>query len=89
MQWPDATRDLFPNNPVWGLSPVEVANKILLDPIPYQMWFLRDLMVLFALSPLFMFLIRRVGAWVLLPAAITWWFGIGSITLRTSSSTVE
>ncbi|MCB0765801.1 MAG: acyltransferase [Flavobacteriales bacterium] len=85
MQWPDATRDLFPNNPVWGLSPVEVANKILLDPIPYQMWFLRDLMVLFALSPLFMFLIRRVGAWVLLPAAITWWFEIDLVVLANES----
>ncbi|HPF90665.1 MAG TPA: acyltransferase [Flavobacteriales bacterium] len=85
MQWPASMRGLFPNNPVWGLSAVQVLNKILLDPIPYQLWFLRDLMVLFALSPLFIFLIPRVGAWVLLPAAITWWFEIDLVVLANES----
>lgn len=85
MQWPSSMRSLFPNNPVWGLSALQVFDKILLDPIPYQLWFLRDLMVLFALSPVFMVLIRRIGAWTLLPAAITWWFEIDLVVLANES----
>jgi len=87
MQWPQATRGLFPNNPVWGLRAVDVLRKILLDPIPYQLWFLRDLMVLFALSPLFLILIRWFGAWVLLPAAVCWWWDIDPVIVRTGSIT--
>ena len=72
MQWPETTRALFPHNQVWGLSAVGVMRKILIDPIPYQLWFLRDLMVLFALTPLIQWCIKRVGAWVLVPPFFCW-----------------
>lgn len=72
LQWPQTTRSLFPHNQVWGLPFSGVVGKILFDPIPYQLWFLRDLMVLFALSPLIMWCIRRVGAWVLVPPLLCW-----------------
>lgn len=72
MQWPETTRSLFPHNQVWGLTVGGVARKILFDPIPYQLWFLRDLMVLFALAPLFRWCIERFGAFVLLPPLAYW-----------------
>lgn len=76
MQWPSFTRHYFEHNLVWEMSFAELMRKFLLDPIPYQLWFLRDLLVLFALSPIFLWLIRRTGFWVLIPAYLTWFFEV-------------
>jgi len=85
MQWPASMRDFFPNNQVWGLSPLEVLRKILFDPIPYQLWFLRDLMVLFVLSPLIQKAVRTLGIVALVPALLTWLFEIDLVVLGNES----
>lgn len=85
LQWPEAMRPLFPHNHVWGLSFHGVLRKLLLDPIPYQLWFLRDLMVLFALSPLIHACIRRAGAWVLVPPLLAWLFEVDLVILADES----
>ena len=41
------------------------------NPIAYQLWFLRDLMVLFLLAPLFYFLLRGRLGWVLIALFIS------------------
>lgn len=82
MQLPAGTRGFFQNNLVWQLSPVQVLGKILIDPIPYQLWFLRDLMVLFMLGPLFMPVVRTLGAWALLPPLLAWFLEVDLIILQ-------
>ena len=42
----------------------ELARIWLFDPIPYQLWFLRDLWLMVVVSPLLLPLLRRFGAWV-------------------------
>jgi len=48
----------------------------LFDPIAYQLWFLRDLIVLVWLSPLLLALLRAAGPLALLPLAVTSFLGI-------------
>lgn len=85
MQWPETMRAFFPNNQVWGLSPVQLLEKILVDPIPYQLWFLRDLMILFALTPLIQYVVRRVGILAILPPTLTWLFEVDLVILDNGS----
>lgn len=85
LQWPSAWRAFFPHNPVWGLSPMEVLEKVLINPIPYQLWFLRDLMVLFALAPLIFHTLRWLGIWTLAIPFITWSLEVDLVILANES----
>ncbi len=40
------------------------------DPIPYQLWFLRDLYVMALLSPLLLWLLRRFATWTVAALAV-------------------
>ena len=39
----------------------EIALSLMFDPVPYQLWFLRDLWVMVLLSPLLRWLLQRFG----------------------------
>lgn len=47
-------------------------NIIFVNPIPYQLWFLRDLIILMILSPLIYFLVKRTGLFFLFFLSIFW-----------------
>lgn len=85
LQWPTTWRAFFPHNPVWGLSPVELLDKLLVHPIPYQLWFLRDLMVLFMLAPVIFHALRWLGVWTLAFPFITWCLEVDLIILANES----
>lgn len=46
--------------------------KIFVNPIPYQLWFIRDLMLIVLISPLLQFCLQRFGKLTLLFAFILW-----------------
>jgi surface polysaccharide O-acyltransferase-like enzyme len=50
----------------------EILKTWLLHPLPYQLWFLRDLMALVLLSPALYYLIKYLKAYILLLAFIPW-----------------
>ena len=66
--------NFFRNEPVKNFTPAKLADTIFLNPIPYQLWFIKSLLILVLLSPLIYFLTRYLRiAWVVL-AAILWYF---------------
>lgn len=81
MQWPMATRAYFTHTQVYTLSIPELLYKILFDPVAYQLWFLRDLMVVFTLSPIILPLIRKFGAWAMLPPMLLWILEVDLVVL--------
>jgi surface polysaccharide O-acyltransferase-like enzyme len=48
----------------------EIALSLMFDPVPYQLWFLRDLWVMVLLSPLLRWLLQRFGFWVVVMLAV-------------------
>lgn len=66
-------KPFFTNRIIQDLQATELLKTLLLNPIPYQLWFLRDLMVLVLLSPAIWLVVRffKEGFILLLLAA---WF---------------
>jgi surface polysaccharide O-acyltransferase-like enzyme len=50
--------------------------RLFIIPVPYQLWFIRDLMLLVLLSPVLNYLLENGKAWLLLPM-VAGWFCIG------------
>lgn len=53
-------------------STVKLLNTLFLNPIPYQLWFLRDLIVLVAIAPLIYWILKYSGTMVILLLFIIW-----------------
>jgi len=45
---------------------------IFVYPIPYQLWFIRDLMILVILSPLLYLMLKNLKVWIFIPIVIFW-----------------
>ncbi len=56
-----------PERVISNLTAADLLKRWMLNPIPYQLWFLRDLIVMVAISPVIYVLIRRFGLCVMLP----------------------
>jgi len=65
---------------VTNLSIDEIFRRILLDPIPYQLWFVRDLMLLVIISPLIYSLIKY-GKVLFLSILIIAWMQLFSLVV--------
>ncbi len=69
----------FSNNLVTSYSVSELVSTWLLNPIPYQLWFLRDLMMLVLLAPLLYYLVKFLGIFALPLFMVTWFMEIDFI----------
>ncbi|MGV3588284.1 MAG: acyltransferase family protein [Adhaeribacter sp.] len=66
--------NFFRNEPVKNFSAAKLADTLLLNPVPYQLWFIKSLLVLVILSPVIYFLIKYLKfGWIVL-AALLWFF---------------
>ncbi|MEZ4853130.1 acyltransferase family protein [Flavobacterium sp.] len=54
------TQSFFTNKSISEYSISDWADKLLFNPIPYQLWFLRDLFLLVILSPIIVFILTKV-----------------------------
>jgi len=63
----------------------EFLIKIFITPIPLQLWFLRDLILLTLLSPVIYWLIRNIRILFLLILFFVWFFDLNYIVLESSS----
>ena len=61
-----------PDKIVANWSPLQFLYKLIIDPLPYQFFFLRTLIALFALTPIIYWLVNRFGIVTLLVAATFW-----------------
>jgi len=53
---------------------LEFSNKLFINPIPGQLWFIRDLYIFVLLSPLFYWLLSRIRGGLLLGLFCIWFF---------------
>lgn len=65
-------RPHFTNHIIADFSVSQLLVTLLVDPIPYQLWFLRDLIVLAFFSPLIWFLVRYMKAKFIVLALAAW-----------------
>jgi surface polysaccharide O-acyltransferase-like enzyme len=70
----------FPNRIIRDMSSEQLLTTLILHPIPYQLWFLRDLMMLALVAPAVWLLVKYLQENFLALLAITWFadldFGI-------------
>lgn len=52
------------------------ASATVGDPVYFPFWFIRDAMVLFLMSPVILFLLKKTRGWILLPL-FAWWLAAG------------
>ena len=55
-------------------SATELMETIFFNPIPYQFWFIRDLIILTILSPILFWLLRYFKIWLPLFLSIFWFY---------------
>jgi surface polysaccharide O-acyltransferase-like enzyme len=63
----------------------KLLNTIFINPIPYQLWFLRDLMILVILSPVIYYLVKNLKWFVILLFSVIWFSGISLVVISTES----
>lgn len=63
----------------------EWINAIFNEPIPYQLWFLKDLIVMVILSPIIYFLVKNLKALFLFVIFCSWIFNQNSIFLTSEA----
>lgn len=63
----------FTNKLIINYTFTDFINTLVYKPIPYQLWFMRDLMVLVVLSPIILFLIKKIKL-IFLGIMLFFWF---------------
>lgn len=54
----------------------KMLNAIFLNPIPYQLWFIRDLIIFTILSPLIYFFVSRISYFSIIFLLFLWFFNV-------------
>lgn len=72
MQSIPQSQAFFTKKLIKNYSSTDWFNVIFVDIIPYQLWFLRDLIVMVFLSPIIYFLVKRLNYFYLLILSIFW-----------------
>jgi len=63
----------------------KIVDAILINPIPYQLWFLKDLFVLVCLTPIIYILIKYLRIYIVVALVIIWVLGYGIFIIYTKS----
>jgi surface polysaccharide O-acyltransferase-like enzyme len=63
----------FTNKLIINYTYTDFINTLVYRPIPYQLWFMRDLMILVVLSPIILFLIKKIKL-IFLGIILVFWF---------------
>lgn len=62
----------FTNKHIVDYTVSEFISTVFINPIPYQLWFLRDLMILVVLSPFLFYLIKKFSYFILVVFMAAW-----------------
>jgi surface polysaccharide O-acyltransferase-like enzyme len=63
---------LFTNKNILDYTIYEFISSVITNPIPYQLWFLRDLMVLVVLSPILFYLLKKFRYFTIVVFMVAW-----------------
>lgn len=70
----------------WPLTPMAIFTHLTIDPIQYQFWFLRDLIVLVIISPLIKAISKHLSLPIITILTVLWfWLGDQSFVVRIDS----
>ncbi|MDR7129959.1 hypothetical protein J2X69_002305 [Algoriphagus sp. 4150] len=70
------SKPFFTNGLISDLTLIQIIDIVLLNPIPYHFWYVRDLVMLIIISPILFWLINRFGLYVLLVFLIFWIYAL-------------
>lgn len=68
-----------------NFSFLEILDKIFIHPIPFQLWFIRDLFILVLISPIIEILNKYSKGYWLIVLAVAWFFNYPTIIIQTGS----
>jgi len=75
MQSMPGAENYFTRERILSLPPSQVVHKLLVDPVPYQFWFIRELLKYIVLAPGIFGFVRYVRLPGILVIAVAWLFG--------------
>ncbi|MBP4137804.1 acyltransferase family protein [Flavobacterium geliluteum] len=75
----------FTNKHVIDYTVSEFISSVFINPIPYQLWFLRDLMILVVLSPILFYLIKKFSYFALVVFMVAWFLDFNFIFFSNES----
>jgi surface polysaccharide O-acyltransferase-like enzyme len=78
-------KDFFTKQIIVDLSFSQLLSTILINPIPYQFWFIRDLVILIVLSPLIYWLIKHLNFYIVFILLVSWIYGFNFILFTSSA----
>lgn len=70
------SKPFFTKELISGYSVTQFLSTIFINPIPYQLWFIRDLIVLILLSPILYWLIKYLKYYLILFFLFAWIYNI-------------
>ncbi|MFD2908595.1 acyltransferase family protein [Flavobacterium ardleyense] len=79
------TKFFFTNKLIYDYTIRDFFNVLIYKPIPYQLWFLRDLMVLMILSPLILYLIKSMRVILFTTVLVFWLLNYDSVFLTSEA----
>jgi len=68
------SKPFFTNELILDYSVHQLLNRIFINPIPYQLWFVKDLIVLIIFSPILYWSIKHFKSYVIFILITTWFF---------------
>lgn len=74
-----ATQSFFTKQRIVDYDIATLIKTIFITPIPYQLWFIRDLFVIVLFSPIWYFLLKNIKWVVLIPVLLLWFYDFESI----------
>jgi surface polysaccharide O-acyltransferase-like enzyme len=75
----------FTKMPIRDYSTQKLLHTIFLDPIPYQLWYVRDLAVFAVLSPAIFLIIKYIRFWILPLCLFAWLVDFNFVIFRNQS----
>lgn len=72
LQFFPQSKTFFTNDLIVNYSLKKILKTIFINPIPYQLWFVRDLIVLIVLTPVFYWIIKYVR-WIAIAMLLILW----------------
>jgi len=66
-------------------NPGEILYTIFLDPVPYQLWYVRDLILFVILSPVLYYLLKYLKFFLVVLLIMTWLFDVNFVVFKNQS----
>lgn len=73
------SKPFFTSDLIVDLSFAQILSKIFINPIPYQLWFIRDLIVLIIISPILYWLIKRLKFYIIFILFFAWLYNFNYV----------